>query len=222
MVCRGGKASSRPLAFFTAVSPAGPVFFLNTGATATASSEEGTGIKFRSYTTVAEEVSVAWLLRVAMSQDELPENRRVLIVDDNPDIHADYRRVLDDAPSVDPLAVTEAALFGETAATTRPCVSFELTHAHQGEEGYELAGRNLDLRPFALAFVDMRMPPGWDGLETIKRLWQLDPRLQIVLCTAYSGYSWKEICDALVPGDRLVILKNRSTRLRFASLPPAW
>ena len=161
-----------------------------------------------------------------MGQDELPENRRILIIDDNPDIHADYRRVLDDAPSADPLAASEAALFGETAATRRPCISFELTHAHQGEEGYALAGRNLDLRPFALAFVDMRMPPGWDGLETIKRLWQLDPRLQIVLCTAYSDYSWKEICDALDPGDRLVILKKPfdaiEVRQLAASLVTKW
>ncbi|HET6883025.1 MAG TPA: response regulator, partial [Pirellulales bacterium] len=57
-------------------------------------------------------------------------------------------------------------------------------------------------------FVDMRMPPGWDGLETIKRLWQAEPKLQVVLCTAYSDYSWFEICEALSPGDRLLILKK--------------
>ena len=42
-------------------------------------------------------------------------------------------------------------------------------------------------RPYAMAFVDVRMPPGWDGIETIGHLWAVEPDLQIVLCTAYSG-----------------------------------
>ncbi len=37
------------------------------------------------------------------------------------------------------------------------------------------------------------MPPGWDGIETISRLWEVAPELQVVLCTAYADYSWSEI-----------------------------
>lgn len=59
-----------------------------------------------------------------------------------------------------------------------------------------------------MAFIDMRMPPGWDGLETIERLWQVDPKLQIALCTAYSDYSWEDIAERLQLGDRLLILKK--------------
>jgi diguanylate cyclase (GGDEF)-like protein/PAS domain S-box-containing protein len=62
--------------------------------------------------------------------------------------------------------------------------------------------------PYAMAFIDMRMPPGWDGLETIERLWQVDPKLQVVLCTAYSDYSWENIAERLELGDRLLILKK--------------
>ena len=44
-----------------------------------------------------------------------------------------------------------------------------------------------------MAFVDVRMPPGWDGVETITRIWEVDPDLQIVVCTAYADYSWEEL-----------------------------
>jgi PAS domain S-box-containing protein len=52
------------------------------------------------------------------------------------------------------------------------------------------------------------MPPGWDGVETTSRIWQVCPDTQIVLCTAYSDYSWEEMIAKLSPGDRLVILKK--------------
>jgi len=54
----------------------------------------------------------------------------------------------------------------------------------------------------------MRMPPGWDGVETISRLWQADPSLQVVICTAYSDYSWDQIVEKLGITDRLLILKK--------------
>jgi two-component system NtrC family sensor kinase len=63
-------------------------------------------------------------------------------------------------------------------------------------------------RPFALAFVDMRMPPGWDGLETIERLWQVDPHLQIVICSAYSDHSWADLRARLGARESLLILKK--------------
>jgi diguanylate cyclase (GGDEF)-like protein len=54
----------------------------------------------------------------------------------------------------------------------------------------------------------MRMPPGWDGLQTIQRLWEADPQLEVVICTAYSDYSWEEILQKLGMTDRLLILKK--------------
>ncbi len=63
-------------------------------------------------------------------------------------------------------------------------------------------------RPYALAFVDVRMPPGWDGVETIERLWQVDAQLQIALCTAYSDYSWEALSERLDLSDSLLILKK--------------
>jgi two-component system NtrC family sensor kinase len=80
----------------------------------------------------------------------------------------------------------QAALFGSSPAP-RKQVNFVLDSAYQGQEGLALvAGALKDGRPYALAFVDIRMPPGWDGVETISRLWAADPDLQVVICTAYS------------------------------------
>jgi signal transduction histidine kinase len=148
-----------------------------------------------------------------MSDCEANDNRHILIIDDDVNIHDDYCRALTFRSEVDPLAELEAALFGAASApasTAAPHITqFELSHAHQGEEGLALLRRESALgRPFAMAFVDMRMPPGWDGLKTIGHLWQEDPRLQIVLCTAYSDYSWEQILAATNPGDRLLILKK--------------
>ena len=76
-------------------------------------------------------------------------------------------------------------------------------------------------RPFALAFIDTRMPPGWDGIETIERLWQIDPQLQIVLCTAYSDYSWEAVSRRLDPGDRLFILKKPFDNIEIRQMASA-
>jgi diguanylate cyclase (GGDEF)-like protein/PAS domain S-box-containing protein len=59
-----------------------------------------------------------------------------------------------------------------------------------------------------MAFVDMRMPPGWDGVQTITKLWEVDPELQVVICTAYSDYSWEEILERLGVNDHLLLLKK--------------
>jgi diguanylate cyclase (GGDEF)-like protein/PAS domain S-box-containing protein len=135
-------------------------------------------------------------------------NRRILIIDDTPSIHDDFRKTLGPAASPENgWASTEEALFGSTAAAT--VQGFELDSAFQGLEalGKVEAALAKDL-PYAMAFIDMRMPPGWDGLETIERLWQVDPKLQVALCTAYSDYSWEDIAERLELGDRLLILKK--------------
>ena len=59
-----------------------------------------------------------------------------------------------------------------------------------------------------MAFVDVRMPPGWDGIETISHIWKEFPDLQIVICTAYSDYSWEDIAKAVGNTDHVLILKK--------------
>jgi DNA-binding LytR/AlgR family response regulator len=102
----------------------------------------------------------------------------------------------------------ESAFF-ETSNETVRGEGFEIDSAFQGEEGLAKARRAMEQgRPYAVAFVDMRMPPGWDGIETIERLWALDPDLQIVICTAYSDYSWEEIMRRLGNRNDLAVLKK--------------
>ncbi len=148
----------------------------------------------------------SWSTPMMVSADRT--NRRILIVDDTASIHEDFRKILacTDAPG-DSLSDAEAALFGTPVSASLE--HFFLDSAFQGREALDKVQAALDHdAPYAMAFIDMRMPPGWDGLETIERLWQVDPKLQIALCTAYSDYSWEDIAERLQLGDRLLILKK--------------
>jgi two-component system, sensor histidine kinase and response regulator len=142
-------------------------------------------------------------------------NKRVLIVDDNASIHDDFRKVLG-RRETDQAALqsAEAALFDDEPATTpaSPAAeleAFDLEFALQGELAVECVRRaRAEDAPFAMAFVDMRMPPGIDGVETIERLWRADPDVQVVVCTAFSDHSWQDVVRRLGRTDRLLILKK--------------
>jgi len=137
-------------------------------------------------------------------------NRRILVVDDNPAIHEDFRKILGiTLDGSDQLRQAAAELFDEDLQDQSSFSGFEIDSAFQGREGYDLVKKaTREGRPYALAFVDVRMPPGWDGLETVARLWQADPEVLVVLCTAYSDYSWEEVVDSLGRTDRFLILKK--------------
>jgi two-component system NtrC family sensor kinase len=149
----------------------------------------------------------------APADDPQPEpaaaqpSQRILVVDDNPAIHEDFRKILDAdlAPKLDALA---NILFGDTPPVTRG-QSFVLDSATQGEEALGMVQKAVaEQRPYAVAFVDIRMPPGWDGLETLARLWEVDPRIEAVLCSAYADYSWEQILSRVGDSDQLLILKK--------------
>jgi len=138
----------------------------------------------------------------------IPTNRRILLIDDMPSIHDDFRKILaSPEPAPDELDEDEAALFGSTALPAPH--TFELDSAFQGREGAARVEAALqEGRPYAMAFVDMRMPPGWDGVETIEQLWRIDPRLQVVICTAYADHPWEEVLARLDVRDRLLVVKK--------------
>ena len=131
-------------------------------------------------------------------------NRRILVIDDNCPIHNCFREILRGAKSD---GSEPAPLFGEATSDRGP-LGFTMESAYQGAEGVELLRAALDKgEPFAMAFVDMRMPPGMDGVETIKKLWELDADLQVVICTAHSEYTWQDLAK-LGSSDRLLVLKK--------------
>jgi len=136
---------------------------------------------------------------------------RVLAIDDNPSIHEDFKKVLVPQKSSNALLESEALLFGtdpkESAANDR--FQYSIDTALQGQDGLEMVRKALEEgRPYSAALVDVRMPPGWDGVETAQRIWEIAPDLPIVLCTAYSDYGWEEISDRLPRSDQLLILKK--------------
>ncbi len=144
----------------------------------------------------------------------MENNTRIIIVDDNKSIHEDFRKVLcskntDLDNEVNDL---EDELFGETTAADTKIhinIEYEVDSAYQGEEALAMIKQaEEEGRPYALAFMDVRMPPGWDGVETISRIWLKYPYIEMVLCTAYSDYTWDDIINKLGATDRLLFLRK--------------
>jgi CheY-like chemotaxis protein len=153
-----------------------------------------------------------------MNSDQTTDNRRILVIDDNVNIHEDFRKILMPPTDSDSLTRSRAALFGEDP-TLPPKVQYELEFASQGREGFGLAQTAHQRgNPYAMAFVDMRMPPGWDGLETIEHLWYADPDIQIVICSAYSDHPWEDVSRRIGETDKLLILMKPFNSIEVVQL----
>lgn len=150
------------------------------------------------------------------------KNKRILLVDDTKSIHDDFRKILSPtAAEPSDLQSARAAFFGAKSAAAGGAstpidspapvapTSYELQSAFQGMQALDLVKAAIaEGNPYCVAFVDVRMPPGWDGIQTIKELWKVDPDLHCVICTAYSDYSWDETVAELGQTDKLLILKK--------------
>jgi PAS domain S-box-containing protein len=157
-----------------------------------------------------------------MKSTDLTPNHRILIIDDNTSIHADFRKILcPDNSRKAAVSKLRGALF-DKPKTAEDQKGFELDSAYQGQEGLEMVKKALaENQPYALAFVDVRMPPGWDGVETISRIWEAQPELQIVVCTAYSDYSWEEMRAKVGQPDSLLVLKKPFDNIEVQQLAHA-
>jgi len=143
-----------------------------------------------------------------MQNQEFEKNRRILVIDDNRAIHDDFRKILAGEGLAPAASAMEEVLFGQPTER-RHTVQFEVDSAYQGRDGLAMVQRaQAEGRPYAMAFMDVRMPPGWDGIETTAHIWAVDPDMQIILCTAYSDYSWDQMAEKLGHSDKLVILKK--------------
>jgi CheY-like chemotaxis protein len=153
-----------------------------------------------------------------MKHDERTDNRRILVIDDNASIHEDFRKILAPLKDSDALEQARAVLFGE-APSLPSQVNYELEVASRGREGCGMVLTACgEGRPYAMAFVDMRMPPGWDGLETIENLWYVDPDLEIVICTAYSDHPWEDLSRRIGNTDKLLILMKPFNSIEVVQL----
>lgn len=140
---------------------------------------------------------------------------RVLAIDDTPGILADYRRIFcpdrQVAKESEELDSLEAELFGgaKKPPQAHNAQPVELYTARNGEAGLAAVKEAVEQnRPIDVAFVDMRMPGGWDGVATIRRLFAADPGLQVVIATAYSDGGLQEIGSSFRRNDQLLILKK--------------
>jgi len=132
---------------------------------------------------------------------------RILIVDDNRAIHEDFAKVLGAQSQDSTLDSLESELFGAT--DTAPETTFTVDSAFQGEDAVAMVHRAVkEGAPYSLIFMDVRMPPGMDGIETTRRVWESDPNVQVVICTAYSDYDWESMSATLGAADRWLILKK--------------
>ncbi len=134
---------------------------------------------------------------------------RILIVDDNRAIHDDFRKILLNPGADQALQELDAAMFSDAGAANDLHLGFQVDSAYQGKEALIRVQQSIDnSKPYSVAFIDMRMPPGWNGLQTIERLWAIDPNIQMVICSAYSDNDWASVFDRLGRSDKLLVLKK--------------
>lgn len=143
------------------------------------------------------------------------ENKhRILLVDDNEAIHEDIEAILSShqTEGESDLKQLEDELFGASVASSTDVladIKYEIDHAYQGKEAIsKVAKAHENGTPYSLVFMDVRMPPGMDGIEAIQKIWEKYPFIEMVICTAYSDYSWNEIVRNLGSTDRLLFMKK--------------
>ena len=142
---------------------------------------------------------------------------RVLVVDDEDEVRDAYRQVLleadvnrdlaafrelrtrlfrkDEAPAADPQAARGATFDPQFCDSAEAAVA--AVKAALAQE-----------QPFAVVFLDMRMPPGPDGVWAAARIRELDPAIEIVICTAYSDVDPCEIGGIVPPEEKLSYLQK--------------
>lgn len=145
------------------------------------------------------------------SHGQMLRSNRILIIDDNAAIHEDIKKILlhvDDEISAQ-LGELEKELFETEPDDDFEELDYVIDDAYQGEEGIEMVEDAANEGyAYSLAFVDIRMPPGIDGIETIQKIWEKYPYIETVICTAYSDYSWEEIIKKLGRSDKLMFLRK--------------
>ena len=138
-------------------------------------------------------------------------NYRVLVVDDQDEIHNDFEEMLASGSTRRATDDLASAFVRETGKLVLP--QFELSHATSGDEACDMvkAGRESN-RPLAMAYVDVRMPPGTDGIETVRRMRKFEQDIEIVIMTAYSDKTLPEIVDDMEFLHKLLYIRKPFSR----------
>ncbi|HGJ66080.1 TPA: response regulator [bacterium] len=120
-------------------------------------------------------------------------NNRILIVDDQEEIHEDFEEMLKPSSKIS-LTDSLALAFGSAAEDTGFLPNFELIHARSGQEAFDIVQKSLENeKPIAVIYMDVRMPPGWDGIKTTQKIREIDKDVEVVIMTAYNNKPLSEI-----------------------------
>jgi len=139
----------------------------------------------------------------------LVKNQRILAINDNPNLIEDWRQLFEDCILADDWVIdNEKSTIVHYSSSFSREAGFEIDSAFQGQEGLEkIRHAYQEGRPYVVAFVDVRMPPGWDGVNTIEQIWAEYPDLPVVIHAPYSDYSAPEIIERLGASEKLLIFK---------------
>lgn len=151
-----------------------------------------------------------------------PPAPRILVVDDNAEVLELFRRILThhDTYSSSAFEALETSLFGDASGGINE-PTFDADLFSDGRVAVEAARQATEQgRPYAVAFVDIRMPGSWDSLQTIEALWSIDSDIHAVIWTAFNDYSWREINDRLCHSDQLLIMRKPFEKIEVLQL--AW
>ncbi len=134
-------------------------------------------------------------------------NRRILVVDDHPSIHHDFKKILGcSSPQNQELHALTSSLFNLDSSQKQD-KGYRITSAYQGEEAIEMILNAQERKqPFSLVFMDINMPPGIDGVKAAQKILARVPLIQIVLVSAYSDYSWEDLFRTFGETQRLLFL----------------
>ena len=138
-------------------------------------------------------------------------NYRVLIVDDQEEIHNDFEEMLASGSTKRATDELAAAFVAQSDKPVLP--QFELSHATSGEEACTMVKAAQESNhPFALAYIDVRMPPGTDGIETVRQIRQFEQDIEIVIMTAYSDKTLPEIVNDMELLHKLLYIRKPFSR----------
>jgi len=145
-------------------------------------------------------------------QNSSPDYLRILAVDDEQSMLDAYQRVLAplQQPSVSQSEMEELAarLFGAQPGTDSQ-LNYHLVLCQQGDEAVELVRSSINAgQPFSVVFLDMRLPPGPDGVATAEQIRAIDPQVEILFVTAYSDHDPYEIARKVPPADKLLYIQK--------------
>ncbi len=149
--------------------------------------------------------------------------KKILIVDDDHDIHPLIVKIIEKVNKQDGNKFGEidnmlADLKGQenkdTASGDTSGVEFSFDHAFQGEEALKFI-EQANGTPYDVVFMDVRMPPGIDGIQTIKEVRKQKPEYPFIICTAYMDYTWEEVVKILGSESNIALMKKPFTKQKI-------